>query len=195
MTQKQLLIIIFTLLLTALSVITAIRFFPFSTSLDFQKKSEAFQDLCAAEENHDNPIIKDCECDHKMDTSNNTLLEKPESITAGIINLESVEQIKAMVTNEQPMVMKFSAEWCPACKVAKAQYPEIAQTFAGKVTFYAIDAQNNEVIDALKQANILSEDIEAIPTFVIYQKGKIAQIIRGFSRATLEGSIKTYFSL
>ncbi|MFS8506842.1 MAG: thioredoxin family protein [Candidatus Babeliales bacterium] len=195
MTQKQLLIIIFTLLLTTLSVITAIRFFPFSTSLDFQKKSEVFQDLCAAEENHDNPIIKDCECDHKMDTNNHTLLEKPESTTAEIINLESVEQIKAMVTNEQPMVMKFSAEWCPACKIAKAQYPAIAQTFTGKVTFYAIDAQNNQIIDALKEAALITEDIEAIPTFILYQKGKGSEMIRGFSRENLESMIKKHFSL
>lgn len=195
MTQKRLLIIILTLLLTTLSVITAIRFFPFSTLLDFQKQSAILEDLCTQEEIDNNPIIKDCQCDHEIAKNSDFSLENPEKNSTEIINLESTDQIKTIIAHKQPIVMKFSAEWCPACKVAKAQYPEIAKKFGNKVTFYAIDAQNNQIIDALKTENILTEDIEAIPTFVIYQKGKVAEVIRGFSRENLEKAISNYCSL
>ncbi len=61
--------------------------------------------------------------------------------------------------NGLPMVVDFSAEWCPPCRQLKPIFADLKKEYAGKVDFVSIDVDNNsELAEQYK--------IESIPALV-----------------------------
>jgi|ERR1051325_1028252 thiol-disulfide isomerase/thioredoxin len=72
--------------------------------------------------------------------------------------LTSAAEVKAAFAKGRPMVIMFSAEWCPACKWTKPQYLEAEKQFAGKVDFYTMDTD--------KIGLKMKKQFSGIPAFV-----------------------------
>ena len=62
------------------------------------------------------------------------------------------------------VVLFFTADWCPDCRVMKPAMPEIEQDFSD-YTFYEVDRDEN--IDLAAELNVFG-----IPSFIVYDNGK-----------------------
>jgi len=77
--------------------------------------------------------------------------------------IESIEQYKEVIQNGK-MILLFTADWCPDCRVIKPALPEIEQQFP-HYKFYSVD--RDQFLDLC-----VEQDIFGIPSFVAYRDGK-----------------------
>lgn len=77
--------------------------------------------------------------------------------------LESAKQFDELTQNEQVMML-FTADWCPDCRVIEPVLPEIENAFPD-FTFISVD--RDEFIDLCQQY-----DIFGIPSFLAFKEGK-----------------------
>lgn len=99
-----------------------------------------------------------------------------------------VENGKIMPTDGKPMIVDFSATWCPPCRQLKPIFEKLAEDFRGRITFVTIDVDENP---ELSQAY----GVQSIPMMVFLNKdGQIQNTIVGFqNRDQLLAAINTYF--
>ena len=90
--------------------------------------------------------------------------------------------------NGRPMIVDFSATWCPPCRQLKPIFEKLAEDFKGRIDFVTIDVDENP---ELSQAY----GVQSIPMMVFLNKdGQIQNTIIGFqNRDQLLAAINTYF--
>ena len=85
------------------------------------------------------------------------------------VNQAHIEEI----LNKHPaLVIDFWAEWCGPCRRVSPAIEELAQEFAGKVTFGKCNTDEN-------QQFAMEMDISAIPNIVFFSHGKMVDRIIG----------------
>ncbi|WP_226528487.1 thioredoxin family protein [Metabacillus niabensis] len=77
--------------------------------------------------------------------------------------LQSIDEYKK-ITQEEKVILMFSADWCPDCRVIEPILPEIEQENS-EFTFYYVD--RDEYIDLCADLNVFG-----IPSFVAFHEGK-----------------------
>ena len=80
--------------------------------------------------------------------------------------ITSVEQYVTAIRGDEPVVMLFSADWCPDCRYLDTFIDEVAEAHQSEYTFYHVDS---EQFPELCQ----TYDVMGIPSFLAYQKGKV----------------------
>ena len=95
---------------------------------------------------------------------------------------------KIMPTDNKPMIVDFSATWCPPCQQLKPIFEKLAEDFRGRITFVTIDVDDNP---DLAQAY----GVTNIPMMVFINKdGQIQSTLVGFQNSDqLLAAINTYF--
>ena len=90
--------------------------------------------------------------------------------------------------NNRPMIVDFSATWCPPCRQLKPIFEKLAEDFKGRIDFVTVDVDENP---ELSQAY----GVQSIPMMVFINKdGQIQNTIVGFQdRGQLLAAINTYF--
>jgi thiol-disulfide isomerase/thioredoxin len=78
-------------------------------------------------------------------------------------NLESMEQFEQLRDGGKVILM-FSANWCPDCRVIEPVLPEIENKF-NEFTFIHVD--RDQFIELCQQL-----DVYGIPSFIAFEKGK-----------------------
>ena len=97
------------------------------------------------------------------------------------INKEMFEQL---MHNEKPVLIDFWAPWCTYCRRIAPAYEKIAEEYSDLLV---IGKVNIDEEPQLAQ----KEQIEVIPTFVLYKNGKaVDSIVAPDSKAMLERFIK-----
>ena len=99
-----------------------------------------------------------------------------------------VENGKIIPINGMPMIVDFSATWCPPCRQLKPIFEKLAADFKGRIDFVTIDVDENpELAQAYGVVNI--------PMMIFLNKdGQIQNTIVGFqNRDQLLSAINTYF--
>ncbi len=76
--------------------------------------------------------------------------------------LESIEQYKEIINGK--IVLLFSANWCPDCRIIEPVLPEIEEEFS-TYSFYYVD--RDKFIDLC-----IELDVFGIPSFIAYNAGK-----------------------
>ncbi len=70
------------------------------------------------------------------------------------------------IINSSPVVLvEFYATWCPHCQRMMPRVADIKEKLTGKVNVFQFDIDKNTELDK-------EEEIETIPTFIIYKEGK-----------------------
>ena len=89
-----------------------------------------------------------------------------------MVNVISSEKW-AEVEAQDFAVVDFNATWCGPCKMMAPVLEELSAEYDGKVSFYAIDVDENP--DLAQKFSVMS-----IPNLVLLKKGELADSSVGF---------------
>lgn len=90
----------------------------------------------------------------------------------------------ALTREETPVLVDFWAPWCTYCRRIGPAYDKIAQQYAGTLTAARVNIDTEPELAR-------QEQIEVIPTLVLYRGGKsIASIVAPESKAMIEAFLE-----
>jgi thioredoxin 1 len=119
--------------------------------------------------------------------------EKSEEIVFEITDPCCIDYVKNCT---EPCVIKFYATWCGACNHLASYYENVAKEFEGKVTFYSINCDNQEIMKKAQEAGIPKEPVQYLPTLVFLEKGKVHEQVTGaLPQEELVSKVKTTFNV
>ena len=99
---------------------------------------------------------------------------------------ELTEDPKTSIKQVPAAVVVFYAPWCADCKRSESYEAVVEKEFAGKVSFYRLDADKLESIADLY-------GVESYPTYVFFRKGKA---VRGsLVEPVAEGEVRNWLEI
>lgn len=81
---------------------------------------------------------------------------------------------QAVLDSVQPVLVDFTAEWCPPCKRLAPVLEELSAEYAGHLRFVAVDVDDNPDLAA-------QYGIQSMPTLVLFQRGREVQRMVGYA--------------
>lgn len=86
----------------------------------------------------------------------------------------SMEEFRAKLSGDKPVLVDVSAKWCAPCRVMAPMLDSLAKEMSATMVFVNIDADANK--DLLKQLKV-----EELPTFFLYRQGNVVWTKTGLS--------------
>jgi thioredoxin 1 len=91
--------------------------------------------------------------------------------------------------SEKPVLVDFYADWCGPCKIVSPFIQRIAKEYSGKLLAVKIDIDKKQDIASTYQ-------VQAIPTIMMFHKGKILMRLQGAHpyeslKSNIESSLPT----
>lgn len=77
-----------------------------------------------------------------------------------------METFTDIIKSDTPVLVDFYADWCGPCKAMSPVIKDVARESSGKARVIKVD------IDKSEQAAHVYQ-VQAVPTFIIFKKGKI----------------------
>ena len=81
-----------------------------------------------------------------------------------------------------PVIVEFTANWCPPCRVLAPHFARLSSSYQGKVTFVKMDTEENVLVPARL-------GIQGIPTLVLFAGGRPIGYLVGPHPGRLQESI------
>ena len=100
------------------------------------------------------------------------------------IKLNEQQLLRHHSESEAPILVEYQAPWCVYCRRIGPAIDKIAEQFQGSLSVATVDIDENPLLAA-------AEQIEVIPTLVIYQRGKaLGSVVAPDSKAAIERFIR-----
>jgi len=77
-----------------------------------------------------------------------------------------METFQQIINGDKPVLIDFYATWCGPCKAMSPIVESIGKEMQGQIRVLKIDVDKNQALAAQHQ-------IQAVPTFMIFKKGKV----------------------
>jgi thioredoxin 1 len=81
-----------------------------------------------------------------------------------------------------PMIVDFTADWCPPCHAIAPVYERLSKEYQGKLGFARMDIDEHTLIPARL-------GIQAAPTFVLFKDGRVIGRMVGPHPARLKDAV------
>ena len=100
--------------------------------------------------------------------------------------MENKMNFQEMIQGEQPVLVDFSAAWCGPYKMMEPILGEVAASWDSKVKVVKVDVDKNPMAAR-------NYSVRAVPTFMLFHKGKVLWRQSGVMQAReLLSKIDTY---
>ena len=97
-----------------------------------------------------------------------------------------METFQEIVNGDKPVLVDFFATWCGPCKAMSPLVESVGKELLGQARVLKIDVDKNQSLAAQYQ-------VKAVPTFMIYKKGKVVwRNAGGVDKATLMQQLKSF---
>ena len=94
------------------------------------------------------------------------------------------ERFDQLMKADRPVLVDFWAPWCVYCRKISDAYDRIAEQYEGSMDVVKVNIDDNEELAK-------AEQIEIIPTLVLYQNGEaLGSIVAPESKAMIDRFIK-----
>ena len=94
------------------------------------------------------------------------------------------ELFQQALQGEKPVLVEFWAPWCVYCRRIEAATAKVAEQFGRELVIGQVNIDEEALLSH-------QEQIEVIPTFVLYRDGKaISSVVAPESKAALENFIR-----
>lgn len=95
---------------------------------------------------------------------------------------------KVVMQSPNLIMVDFWATWCGPCKIVAPVVEELAQEYAGKVSFAKVNTDENPDISS-------RFNIRGIPTLIFFKDGKVLdQIVGAVPKAQLKSKIDSFLA-
>jgi len=91
---------------------------------------------------------------------------------------------KVVLDSPHPVLVDFTATWCPPCRAIKPSLEELAAQYQGRVSIVAVDVDQS-------QATSEQFGIRAMPTLLMFKGGRVVnQLVGAAPKSRLEDLIR-----
>ena len=103
---------------------------------------------------------------------------------ANMVEITDANFEREVLLSSVPVLVDFTAAWCPPCRAIAPHVAAIAEAQAGSLKVGTCDVDgNNELVAKL--------DIRAMPTLMVFKAGKVVgQIVGAVPKTRIEDMIK-----
>src|SRR5512143_754713 len=78
-----------------------------------------------------------------------------------------------VLNEDKPVLVDFTATWCPPCKMIDPIVKQLAQDWQGKVKVVKLDADQNPNV-------LMSYGVLGIPTLLLFKGGQVQERLTGY---------------
>ena len=97
-----------------------------------------------------------------------------------------MESFNKLIDSDTPVLVDFYADWCGPCKAMNPAVQEVGKEVAGKARVIKVNIDKN-------QAAAMQYNVRAVPTFIIFKKGRPVWRHSGMiDKNTLEKELLTF---
>ena len=89
------------------------------------------------------------------------------------VDIEEAKFEESVIKSKTPALVDFWAPWCGPCRMVAPIVEELAGEYAGKVSFYKVNVDNNPKVAG-------KYGVMSIPTLIIFKNGQPVSNIVGF---------------
>ena len=82
------------------------------------------------------------------------------------------DNFEAAISENKVILVDFFAEWCGPCKMQTPVLHKVAEEYAGKIGFGAVNVDDSEDIAA-------KYGVQSIPTLIVFKDGEVAKRAEG----------------
>ncbi|WP_224365259.1 thioredoxin [Hyalangium versicolor] len=101
-----------------------------------------------------------------------------------VIEIGDAEFQREVLESKEPVLVDFTATWCPPCRVIAPVLDTLASEYKGRMKFTKLNVDNH-------QRTTEEYGIRAMPTLLVFKEGKVVkQIVGAVPRAKLEEAIR-----
>ena len=99
--------------------------------------------------------------------------------------IKTMDEFRTLLESDKPVVIDFTATWCPPCRRIAPLYEKLAKQHANGLTLVKVDVDD---------ANEVSEHcgVTCMPTFQVYVKGNKVDELKGASDDALQAMLDKY---
>jgi len=80
-----------------------------------------------------------------------------------LVNDQDFEQ--SVLNSTLPVIVEFTADWCPPCRVLAPIYARLSDSYTGKLRFAKMNTDENPLVYAQQM-------IQGVPTLILFVSGR-----------------------
>jgi thioredoxin 1 len=107
-------------------------------------------------------------------------------MAGSVIELGDADFKREVLEAEGPVVVDFTATWCPPCRIIAPMLDALATEYQGRMKFTKMSTDDN-------QETPQQYGIRALPTLLVFKQGQVVkQLVGARPRKQLEEDLRPY---
>eukprot|EP01059_Diplonema_ambulator_P008006 TRINITY_DN17530_c0_g1_i1.p1 TRINITY_DN17530_c0_g1~~TRINITY_DN17530_c0_g1_i1.p1 ORF type:complete len:114 (+),score=34.34 TRINITY_DN17530_c0_g1_i1:73-414(+) len=97
-----------------------------------------------------------------------------------VINAATTEELMTYMNSTDPLIIDWFADWCGPCRVIEPEFKSLGSKYGAFGLFVRCD-----IDDPVFEKILETLQIQAVPTFMAYQEGKMLDKLTGSDKEAL----------